>query len=313
MINTGVSPADHGTDSGSPETWEERANVARKAGRRGSFVAAAVQMTSTADVERNVSRAVALVDAAARAGADLVALPENFAYLREEGASVAFRETLGGPVVRELAEAARRHRIHLLLGSIPEAARGGRVHNTSVLLGPAGDVLATYRKLHLFDIRMRGRVVLDEGRFVSAGRRAVVADTALGRLGLSICYDLRFPELYRRLTLDLGADVLFVPAAFTAFTGPHHWLPLLRARAIENQCWVVAPAQVGRHNEKRRSHGESAIIDPWGRVVARRLRGEGWISARIDHAATRSTRSGLPCLEHARRDLRASLRRARTR
>ena len=268
---------------------------------RRAWIAAAVQMTSTADVERNVERALALLGRAARAGADLVALPENFAYLREEGAPIALRETLDGPVVTALRGAARRHGVYVLLGSIPEKpARGNRVHNTSVLVGPDGGVLATYRKMHLFDIRMRGRAVHHESKRVAAGRRPVVAETPLGKLGLSICYDLRFPELYRRLVLRHGAEVLFVPAAFTAFTGPHHWLPLLRARAIENQCWVVAPAQVGRHGPTRRSHGESVIVDPWGRVVARRERGEGWIAARIDRELTRRVRAGLPCLSHAR-------------
>ena len=127
----------------------------------------------------------------------------------------------------------------------------------------------------------------------------MVAETPFGRLGLSICYDLRFPELYRRLAFD-GAQVLFVPAAFTAYTGPHHWLPLLRARAIENQCWVVAPAQVGRHSAERSSHGETAIIDPWGAVVARKARGRGFVTAKIDLGLVDRVRRGLPCLEHTR-------------
>jgi predicted amidohydrolase len=257
-------------------------------------------MTSTADVEANLTRAERLVDDAAGQGARLVALPENFAFLRHENVAPAYSTTLDGAPVTRLARLARRRRCHVLLGSIPEAIPGSkRIHNTSVLLGPRGDVVAVYRKVHLFDIAIRGRVELSESKHVVAGDRPVVARTPLGALGLSICYDLRFPELYRWLAFA-GAEVLFVPAAFTAFTGPHHWLPLLRARAIENQCWVVAPAQVGRHNPDRRSHGEAVIIDPWGAVVARKPRGQGWISAEIDLARVASVRRGLPCLEHAR-------------
>jgi len=261
---------------------------------------AAVQLTSTTDVARNVEHALARVRAAARAGARLIALPENFAYLREEGSPIAFREPLDGPLVRSFRDEARRLRRYLLLGSVPEAIpRSRRIHNTSVLIGPDGGLLAAYRKMHLFDINVRGKAVLEESRTVAPGDRPVVVDTPLGRLGLTICYDLRFPELYRRLALS-GAEVLFVPAAFTAFTGPHHWLPLLRARAIENQCWVVAPAQVGRHGGKRESHGETAIVDPWGRVVARKRSGEGRVVAMIDRALTARIRRGLPCLEHVR-------------
>ena len=201
---------------------------------------AAVQMTSTTDVDRNVSRASRFVRAAAAAGADLIALPENFAYLRAEGQKIDYRTELDGDLVGSMQGLARQIGRHLLLGSIPEAVpRSKRIHNTSVLIGPRGNVLGHYRKVHLFDIRIRGKVTLQESRYVKPGDRTVVVPTKLGRLGLSICYDLRFPELYRRLALG-RAQVLFVPAAFTAYTGPFHWLPLLRARAIENQCWVVA-------------------------------------------------------------------------
>jgi predicted amidohydrolase len=264
---------------------------------------AAVQMTSTADVERNVARALRLVRRAASVGARLVALPENFAYLRPEGSPIALREGLDGPLVGSMREEASRLGCWLLLGSIPERIpRSRRVHNTSVLIDPGGELAAVYRKMHLFDIEFRGRAVLRESKTVAPGAEPVVVDTALGRLGLSICYDLRFPELYRRLALA-GAEVLFVPAAFTAYTGPHHWLPLLRARAIENQCWVVAPAQVGRHGARRESHGESAVIDPWGKVTARKPTGEGLLRAEIDLRAVTRVRRGLPCLDHVRRTL----------
>lgn len=260
-------------------------------------------MTSTADVDRNLSEAAGWVRAAAAAGATLVALPENFAYLRPQRERAPFSTRLNGAAVRAMRELARELGCHLLLGSVPEEIAGSRrIHNTSVLIGPRGETLAVYRKLHLFDIRIRGAVELCESKCVAPGHRAVVARTSLGTLGLTICYDLRFPELYRRL-VRRGAQVLFVPAAFTAFTGPHHWLPLLRARAIENQCWVVAPAQVGRHNPQRRSHGETVVIDPWGKVVGRKPRGQGWVAAEIDLSSLERIRRGLPCLDHARSDL----------
>ncbi len=261
---------------------------------------AAVQMTSTADTEQNLARALKLIRQAAGAGSRLIALPENFAHLRREGERAVYRQDLDGELVSSMREEARRLGCYLLLGSFPErVARSRRVYNTSVLIGPTGGLLAVYRKIHLFDIAIRGGAVLKESRSVKAGDKVVVARTPLGRLGLSICYDLRFPELYRRQALK-GAQLLFVPAAFTAFTGPHHWLPLLRARAIENQCWVVAPAQIGRHGPGRRSHGESAIIDPWGKVVRRMSKGQGFIQAVVDMKAVERVRRGLPCLEHVR-------------
>ena len=198
-----------------------------------------------------------------------------------------------------MRDLARDLRVHLLLGSIPESVpRSPRTYNTSVLIGPRGDLLATYRKLHLFDIEIRGKVSLRESRFVAPGKRPVLVRDAAGPSG--VVHLLR-PALSRSCTAGLrwrGAQVLFVPAAFTAYTGPHHWLPLLRARAIENQCWVVAPAQVGRHAPDRQSHGESVIVDPWGEVVARKLRGAGWIAAEIDLDRLDRVRRGLPCLEH---------------
>ena len=274
---------------------------------------AAIQMTSTADVKRNVSRSLRFVREAADGGADLVALPENFACLRKEGSRVTFREGLDGELVDTFRREARELRIHLLLGSIPERIpRSPRIHNTSIMIGPSGKLLAVYRKMHLFDINIRGGAVLRESRTVAPGDRPVIVSTPLGHLGLSICYDLRFPELYRHLALG-GAEVLFVPSAFTAYTGPHHWLPLLRARAIENQCWVVAPAQVGRHGAGRHSHGETAIIDPWGAVIERREDGEGIVPAEIDLEALRRVRTGLPCLTHVKGELLGRRRGGRVR
>jgi len=255
------------------------------------------------DVERNLARAEKLVRRAATAGADLVALPENFAFLLYEGSPAQISQPRDGGIVTSMRELARELRIHLLLGSFPErVARKRRIFNTSLLLGPDGRILASYRKMHLFDIDIRGGVTLQESKTVAPGDSPTVARTALGNLGLSICYDLRFPELYRQEALA-GAQLLFVPAAFTAYTGPDHWLPLLRARAIENLCWVVAPTQVGQHSANRRSHGEAAIIDPWGRVVRRLPRAVGFIEATIDLGQVDRVRRGLPCLRHVRREL----------
>ena len=271
--------------------------------KRKEYRLAAIQMTSTEHVDANLKQAERLIAQAADRGARLVALPENFAWLRTEGDAVDFRTDLDGELLQRMGEVAKRHRIHLLLGSVPERIpRSRRIYNSSVLLGPKGEQVAIYRKLHLFDVDYRGGVQLKESSNVKPGDSPVVAETPLGRLGLSICYDLRFPELYRRLAFD-GAQILFMPAAFTAYTGPPHWLPLLRARAIENQCWVVAPAQVGQHNPTRRSHGETAIIDPWGTVVARKARGRGVVMAEIDLAQVEKVRRGLPCLQHTRRKL----------
>jgi len=264
------------------------------------LLAAAVQMTSTADVARNLDAAERLVDEAATRGARFVALPENFGFLRAEGEPVAGAQPLDGPWVARMAEVARRHRLTLLLGSLPEAIAGeARVHNTSVLLGPDGGTLAVYRKIHLFDVDLPGMEHLKESKAVRPGAEVVVADTPFGRLGLSICYDLRFPELYRRQAAA-GARVLAVPSAFTARTGQAHWEVLLRARAIENLAYVVAPAQSGQHNPRRASHGDAMIVDPWGTVLARRAEGEGVVTAEIDFEKQERVRRELPALTHVR-------------
>jgi predicted amidohydrolase len=262
--------------------------------------AAVVQMTSTTDVEHNLATAEELVTRAAGQGARLVTLPENFAFLRSEGQPVPDAQPLDGPWVRRMAELARRHAITLLLGSLPERVEGdSRVRNTSVLLGPDGMTLAAYRKVHLFDIDLPGMEHLKESRSVAPGSEVVVADTPAGRLGLSICYDLRFPELYRALA-QRGARVLCVPSAFTERTGKAHWEVLLRARAIENLAYVLAPAQVGHHGGGRASHGQAMIVDPWGTVLAQVPDGEGVALAELDFARLERLRRELPALSHAR-------------
>jgi len=265
-----------------------------------SAVAAVVQMTSTTDVERNLAAAEALVERAAARGAAFVGLPENFAFLRSEGQPVPAPQDLDGPWVSRMADLARRLRVTLLLGSLPERVPGeARVRNTSVLLGPDGATLAVYRKIHLFDIDLPGMEHLKESKAVVPGEEVVVADTALGPVGLSICYDVRFPELYRELTRR-GARVLCVPSAFTERTGKAHWEVLLRARAIENLAYVLAPAQVGHHGGGRSSHGQAMIVDPWGTVLAQVPEGEGVAVAELDFERLAQRRRELPALSHAR-------------
>jgi predicted amidohydrolase len=259
-----------------------------------------VQMTSTSDAERNLATAEGLVERAAARGATFVALPENFGFLRSEGEPVPGAQPVDGPWVQRMATLARRLEVTLLLGSIPERIEGSPlIHNTSVLLGPAGDTLATYRKIHLFDIDLPGMEHLKESKRVRPGREVVVAQTLLGPVGLSVCYDLRFPELYRELTRR-GARILCVPSAFTEHTGRAHWELLLRARAVENLAWVLAPAQVGHHGGGRASWGHAMIVDPWGTVVAQVAEGEAVALAEVDLGRQQRLRAELPALTHAR-------------
>jgi predicted amidohydrolase len=269
-------------------------------------VAAALQMTSTADVEQNLAAAEALVERAAARGASFVGLPENFAFLRSEGQPVPEAQALDGPWVARMAALARRLRVTLLLGSLPERVAGeARVRNTSVLLGPDGARLAVYSKIHLFDIDLPGMEHLKESKAVAPGEDVVVASSALGPIGLTICYDLRFPELYRELSAR-GARVLCVPSAFTERTGKAHWETLLRARAIENLAYVIAPAQYGHHGGGRSSHGQAMIVDPWGLVVAQAPDGEGMALAELDFERLERLRRELPALAHRRLPLAKS-------
>ena len=263
------------------------------------LVVAAAQMTSTADVEKNLASAEALVAEGARRGASLVGLPENFAFLRSEGEPIPEAQALDGPWVRRMAEAARRHRVAVLLGSLPERIAGDtRVHNTSVLLAADGAARAVYRKIHLFDIDLPGMEHLKESKAVRAGDSPVITEVGPGvAMGLTICYDLRFPELYRDLTAK-GARILAVPSAFTDRTGKDHWEVLLRARAIENLAWVFAPAQTGVHGKGRASHGHAMVVDPWGAIVAQVADGEGLAVAELDFDRQDRLRRELPALGH---------------
>ncbi len=261
---------------------------------------AAIQLTSTEDWEGNLKRSEGLIAEAAGRGARIVALPENFAFLRSEGEAIPCPQSLEGEFLSRMKALAIRHKIYLLAGSIPEAIPGeNRIYNTSAFLNPSGDIIAVYRKIHLFDAKLEGRANFQESRFVKAGNEVTTGSTEFGTVGLSVCYDLRFPELYRSLT-KAGARVIFVPSAFTEYTGKDHWKVLLQARAIENQVYIVAPAQFGQHNPKRRSYGKSMIVDPWGTALATAPDCEGVIFADLDFELQDRIRRELPALDHIR-------------
>ena len=269
------------------------------------FRVAAVQMCATEDVGANLERCAALTAEAAARGAELVSLPECFAFIgRKMADKLPLAESLdgGGPIVDAVREMARRNQVWLAAGGLPERAapseEGKRVYNTFLLCDPAGETRAVYRKIHLFDVAIPGRAELKESATTAPGGDVVVAETPMARLGLSICYDVRFPELYRRLAVEHSAEVLMVPAAFTAHTGAAHWHTLLRARAIENQCYIVAAAQHGRHNPARESFGHSIIIDPWGVVLAEVESGDGVAVANIDPGQLATVRQQMPCHAH---------------
>ncbi len=265
-----------------------------------TYLAAAIQMTAGPDKAANLERAERLVRVGAARGANLVALPEVFNWRGKRNEQAAAAETLDGQSLGLMARLARELRIHIAAGSITEQAAGeSRCYNTCALIGPDGGRIAVYRKIHLFDIDLPGRVTVRESDAKLAGAETVTAKTPIGAIGLSICYDLRFPELYRRLTFG-GAQIIAVPSAFTFPTGEAHWEPLVRARAIENQAYVIAPAQFGPNIYGYSDYGNSMIVDPWGRVIARAADQEGVVVAPIDLEYQERVRRELPALKHAR-------------
>jgi predicted amidohydrolase len=267
---------------------------------------AIVQTCSSDDLAANLAAAGAGIAEAASRGAELVALPENFAFMRREGAPFPCVQGPDGEIVGFLREAAREHGLWLLGGSfpeaIPDAAPGEtRVYNTSIVVGPDGGERARYRKIHLFDVDLGadGENRYRESDHFAPGRDVVIAETPFGGLGLSICYDLRFPELYR-LQAERGAKLVAVPSAFMPETGRDHWEVLLRSRAIENQVWVIAPAQCGQHTADRASYGRSMIIDPWGIVLAQAADRPAVIVADCDPSELERIRGAVPCLTNRR-------------
>lgn len=269
---------------------------------RSTLRVAAVQMTTGPDSPANVAVAAERVAAAAERGATLVVLPEKWNLIDVEVRQVAGAEALDGPSLTAARGWARRYGLWLLAGSISEEIPGAdRAYNTSVLIDPDGHDRAVYRKLHLFDVEVGGHSYR-ESDGARPGDEVVVGEAAGRVVGMSVCYDLRFPELYRAL-VDRGAEILVAPAAFTATTGAAHWETLIRARAIENQAFVVAPGQVGRHATGTASHGHSLIVDPWGRILAEATGEDAVIVADLDFAEQARIRRDLPALTHRRRDL----------
>ena len=261
---------------------------------------AAIQMVSGTQLEHNLERARALLGQARAQGAELAALPEYFCLMgRQEGDKLAFAEPPGqGPIQRMLADAARELGMWIVGGTLPIAADApGHVRNTCFVFAPDGAEVARYDKIHLFRFD-NGREQYDEGRVIEAGSAPVGCMAAGLHLGLSVCYDLRFPELYRQLGAAQACDLISVPAAFTYTTGEKHWELLLRARAVENQSYVIAAAQGGRHENGRRTWGHSMIVDPWGEVLACQAEGEGVVLAELEPARLAQVRRQLPALAH---------------
>lgn len=261
------------------------------------FRVAAIQMASGPNIQANLEEATRLVELAASTGARIVALPEYFAIMgMKDTDKVAKREREGdGPIQQWLSETAAKHRIWLIGGSIPmESSVPGKVRNTCFVFDNGGKQVARYDKIHLFNLAL-GTENFSEERTIEPGNRVVVLDSPFGRIGLSICYDLRFPELYRAMG---DVDIILVPSAFTATTGKAHWEPLIRARAIENMAYVIAPAQGGYHVNGRETHGDSMIVDPWGMVLDRLPRGSGVVVAGVYPQYLQKIRQSLPALKH---------------
>lgn len=267
---------------------------------------ALVQLDAGTDKAANVGRALNLIERAAEAGAEFVALPETF-HLRvaasQNAVKIATAEPIPGPLTERLSAAAAEHGVWLLAGSFSEVSGvADKVYNTSLLFDGAGAIRATYRKIHLFDVSIDGQFHAHESARNLPGDRVVTAETPFGRVGMSICYDLRFPELYRSLALQ-GAVLTFVPANFTTFTGKDHWEPLLRARAIENGMFMVAPAQIGGVEGAFQAYGRSMVVDPWGTVLACAPDEEGVTIVDLDLASVTRTRERMPSLSHRRPDV----------
>jgi deaminated glutathione amidase len=265
----------------------------------GTLRVAAVQLGAGADKAANIARVGELVARAAAAGARLVVLPEKWSGFGSPEILRACAEDLeSGESVEALCGWARQHEIHLVGGSITERAASGGLRNTSVVAGPSGDVLATYRKIHLFDVEVAGHVYR-ESDVEDPGEQIVTVDVEGWTVGLSICYDVRFPELYRILTLR-GAKLLVVPAAFTLATGRDHWELLLRARAVENQCYLIGAGDFGEQPGGKRTYGRSMIVDPWGTVLSQAPDGDAVVLGELDMERVDSIRATLPALANRR-------------
>ncbi len=264
---------------------------------------AVCQMTSGPDPDRNLEQALSLIRVAAAEKAELCCLPENFERMASAGEKLAGATPIDGAgavVLNPIREAARELGLWILAGSFAEKIEGtGKIYNTSALIDAQGEIASVYRKIHLFDVEIGDGARYRESELVAPGERLTVAETPVGQLGLSICYDLRFPELYREL-VKLGAELLAVPAAFTSKTGQAHWEVLLRARAIENQSFVLAPAQTGHHPGGRKTWGHAMIVDPWGAILADAGTDVGVVAAEVNLEQLRELRRTMPVLGHRR-------------
>ncbi len=264
------------------------------------YLAAAIQMTSVSNLQKNLVQAEELIDLAVRQGAELVGLPENFPYMGEEKDKLAQAAEIAQESEKFLKTMAQRYQVTILGGGFPIPVDStGKVYNTALLVDPNGQELSRYQKVHLFDVNVPDGNTYQESSTVMAGDRLpqVYSSPDLGNIGISVCYDVRFPELYRHMS-GKGTDVIFVPAAFTAFTGKDHWQVLLQARAIENTCYVVAPAQTGTHYARRQTHGHAMIIDPWGIILADAGDKPGVAIAEINPSRLEQVRRQMPSLQH---------------
>jgi predicted amidohydrolase len=265
------------------------------------YLAAAIQMTSHPDLDRNLQEAEELIDLAVRRGAELVGLPENFAFLGKEEDKVERAQDIALAAEKFLKTMAQRYQVAILGGGfpVPVLDNPSKAYNTAVLINPSGVEVARYQKVHLFDVDVPDGNTYCESSTVMAGQALppLYHSETLGKMGLSICYDVRFPELYRYLS-HVGADVLFIPAAFTAYTGKDHWQVLLQARAIENTCYVIAPAQTGNHYARRYTHGHAMIVDPWGVILADAGEKPGIAIAEINPTRLNQVRQQMPALQH---------------
>ena len=272
------------------------------------ITAAAIQLNSQPDLDHNLEQVSYAIEKAAEQNAELVALPENFAFLGDEEEKQNQAEKISNAVERHLPEWAKKHGIYIIAGGYPVRAKSDKVYNRAAVIAPDGEIVASYNKIHLFDVAISDEETYRESDTVEAGKpEPVVCDLQFEqpgqqeklnmKIGLSICYDLRFPELYRLLA-GLGADIITVPSAFTRPTGKAHWEVLLRARAIENSCYIIAPAQTGRHGAKRKTYGHSMIIDPWGTVLANAGTDPGMAIAEIETGYLKEVRKKLPSLKH---------------
>jgi len=264
-----------------------------------SYLAAALQMTSSPDLQQNLAEAEELIELAVRRGAELVALPENFAFMGKEEDKQNQAKEIAIQSEKFLKTVAQRVQVTILGGGFPVPVDATKSYNTALLVDASGQELARYLKVHLFDVNVPDGNTYQESSTVMAGQELppVYHSPELGNLGLSVCYDVRFPELYRYLSQQ-GADVLFVPAAFTAYTGKDHWQVLIQARAIENTCYVIAPAQTGQHYSMRQTHGHAMIVDPWGVVLADASTTTGVAIAEINPTRLEQVRRQMPSLQH---------------